>query len=263
MTLGRAVFVLALAPEAYAPLRRLAAVYHDRQAAEEAADKLMQVRPLSAERRPARLAAPPALSFQAASVAYPGEDRPALAPFTLSVAPGETVALMGPTGSGKSTILNLLLGLSRLSAGVVLVDGAPLDPEAPPEASWAGQSPVVIPGSLSENIALSRRDASMEDIARAAGRSGLGDRPSVLDRPINERGGGLSGGERRRLGLARALLADRPLMLLDEPTADLDAASEAALVNVIRTAAAGRTVLIATHSEAVAALADRVVRLSE
>ena len=124
--------------------------------------------------------------------------------------------------------------------------------------AWASQHPIVTPGTLAENIALADRTACPGRIVMAARTAGLsGD----LDRRIDERGGGLSGGERRRLGLARAILKRAPLLVLDEPTANLDPVSEHAILDVIRQAARGRTTLIATHSPAVAALADRVVTL--
>jgi len=261
LDLGRAVFVLALAPEAYLPMRRLAAVYHDRQAAEAAVDGLMAAD--TAPRRSIDAAASgtvaPEIRFENVGVVYPGDDRPALDGFDLALRPGEMVALMGPTGSGKSTALNLLLGLAEAATGQVTVNGAVLHGAI--SAAWAGQAPVVTPGTLAQNIALGRRDAPAEQVARAAELAGLTTIAGGLSRQLDERGGGLSGGERRRLALARAMLRDAPVLLLDEPTANLDAASEAELLPVIAGAARGRTTLIATHSEAVAALADRIVRL--
>jgi len=186
--------------------------------------------------------------------------------FDLKIAPGEVVALLGPSGSGKTTLLNLLLGLAPLSGGEVTVGDRRLSPlgSIAASAAWAGQAPVVLPGTLADNLALAHPGATREALEKAARAVGLAevlrDRGG-LDARLDERGAGLSGGERRRLGLARALLKPAPILLLDEPTADLDAASEAALLPVLRLAASGRTTLVATHSEAVAALADRVVRL--
>ncbi len=261
LDLGRAVFVLALAPEAYTPLRRLAAVYHDRQAAETAAESLANAQRASAPRAPTWLAHPPDLRFDRVTVRYDGEERAALMDFDLTIAQGEVVALVGPSGAGKSTILNLLLGLARATDGAIFLDGELFDPTRPPRSAWAGQAPIVIPGTLAENIAFARQDASAREIARALSLSGLGSLGGAIERIIDERGGGLSGGERRRLGLARAILSDAPLLLLDEPTANLDAASEAALLPVLREMVHGRTALIATHSQAVAGLAHRIIRL--
>lgn len=261
LSLTRAFFLLALAPEVYAPMRRLAAAYHDRQAAEAAAPSLRQltedVRPVPA--CPPLPAAAPAIAFRDAAIAYEA-GAPVLSGFNLDIAPGATVALLGVSGSGKSSLLHLFLGLSPLTGGEVEVGGVRLSdrPDLTAWIAWAGQAPVVVPGTLAENIALAWRGAPSGRVMEAAARAGFtGD----LNRVIDERGGGLSGGERRRLGLSRAFLKPAPILLLDEPTANLDAASEAALLPVIRAAAEGRTTLIATHSEAVAEMADVVVRL--
>lgn len=258
LTLAEAFFVLALAPEVYHPLRRLAAAYHDRQAAEAAAPSLAVEAAVPG--RPADLPlTAPAVRFTEVRIAY-GAGAPVIDRFTLDVRPGQIVALTGASGAGKSSLLHLLLGLAPLSAGAVEVGGASLG-EAGDFAgriAWAGQNPVIIPGTLADNIRVADQAASPKEVSEAARAAGL-DLPPC--RRLDERGGGLSGGERRRLGLARAILKRAPLMLLDEPTANLDSASEAAMLDVIRQAAKGRTTLIATHSPAVAAMADRVVRL--
>ncbi|RZJ19574.1 MAG: thiol reductant ABC exporter subunit CydD [Brevundimonas sp.] len=262
LDLARAFFVLALAPEVYAPMRRLAAAYHDRQAAEAAAPSLAAALNTAAPVRVGLapvLTRAPAIRFRAVSIAY-RPDTPVIAGFDLAIPPGGLVALTGPSGSGKSSLLHLLLGLAPLTDGKVMIDDLRLSQTGPLAGvvAWAGQAPVVVPGTLADNIALAWREASSHQVVQAAVLAGLsGD----LSRPIDERGGGLSGGERRRLGLARALLKPAPILLLDEPTANLDAASEAALLPVIRRAAQGRTTLIATHSPAVMALADTVVTL--
>ena len=261
LSLTRAFFLLALAPEVYAPMRRLAAAYHDRQAAEAAVPSLRALTEDAAPvaTRPSVPASAPAVAFRDVAIAYE-VGAPALTGFNLNVAPGATVALLGASGSGKSSLLHLFLGLSPLTEGEIEVGDVRLSdhPDLTAWVAFAGQAPVVVPGSLAENIALAWRAAPSSRLMEAAARAGFtGD----LNRIIDERGGGLSGGERRRLGLARAFLKPAPILLLDEPTANLDAASEAALLPVIRAAAEGRTTLIATHSEAVAELADVVVRL--
>ena len=263
LTLSRAFFVLAMAPEVYAPMRRLAAAYHERQAAEAAALSLaaaVTAPEARATRRPVPAGAPaPALRFRGVTITYDDGVSP-VRDFDLDVPAGAIVALVGPSGSGKSSLLHLLLGLAPLAAGEVETDGLTLSTAGSftDRVGWASQAPVVVPGTLGDNIALAARGASRQRLQAVATLAGLdGD----LDRVLDERGGGLSGGERRRLGLARALLKPAPILLLDEPTANLDAAAEAALLPVIRTAARGRTTLIATHSAAVAALADVVVQL--
>ena len=283
LDLGRAVFVLALAPELYATMRRLAAAYHDRQAAQSAVDPMMRIerlaRPVDAPRRrvliprllattrPLRFETAPAIRFDEATVQYPGEEHPALDRLALHIEPGEFVVLLGPSGSGKTTALHLLLGLAPLSAGEVWIDEHPLSElgSIASSVAWVGQSPLIIPASVAENVALSRPDAARSEVEEAVTRVGLCamllGSPDGLDRMLDERGGGLSGGERRRIALARALLRPAPVLLLDEPTAHLDEAAALAVIRAIRTVARGRTTLVATHSEALAAVADRVVRL--
>ena len=266
LDLKRAFFALALAPEVYAPLRRLAAAYHDRQAAEAAALTLAVLPVPASAPIVASFDAPPAIRFQAVTVTYGVGEAPVFDGFDLNIAPGEIVALLGPSGGGKTTLLNLLLGLAPLSGGEVLVGEQRLSHlgGVAPAVAWAGQAPVILPGTLADNLALAHPGATLDDLEQAARTVGLHAvlaRPGGLNAPLDERGAGLSGGERRRLGLARAMLKPAPILLLDEPTADLDAASELALLPIIAQAAEGRTTLIATHSEIVAALADRVVRL--
>jgi ATP-binding cassette subfamily C protein CydD len=272
LDLGRALFVLALAPEFYAPMRRLATAYHDKQSAETAADRLA---PLEATRSSAAVNAPPIfqraprIAFRDVAVRYPGEDAAAVAGFSLDIAPGEVIALLGRSGSGKSSLLHLLLGLAPLSAGSVRIGDSDLVEigSVAGMASWAGQNPLIIAGSIRENLLLARPEATAQEVSAVIRAAGLGPmlarRGSGLDSLVDARGGGLSGGERRRIALARALLKPAPLLLLDEPTAHLDAEAEAALIATIAHACMGRTTLIATHSTALAALADRVIRLGD
>jgi len=266
LDLKRAFFALALAPEVYAPLRRLAAAYHDRQAAEAAALTLAALPAPASAPVVVTFDAAPSVRFQAVTVTYGVGEAAVFNGFDLDIAPGEVVALLGPSGSGKTTLLNLLLGLAPLSGGEVLVGEQRLSHlgSIAPAVAWAGQAPVILPGTLADNLALAYPGATRDALERAARAVGLDTvlgRQGGLDAPLDERGAGLSGGERRRLGLARAMLKPAPILLLDEPTAALDAASELALLPIIAQASEGRTTLIATHSEAVAALADRVVRL--
>ncbi|UYY57112.1 thiol reductant ABC exporter subunit CydD [Sphingomonas sp. S2-65] len=269
LSLGEAFFVLALAPEFYAPMRRLAAAYHDKQAAETAADRLMTLPEPAAAGSAMPLPERTAIVFRDVTVRYPGSDLAVVHGLTLAVAPGETVALLGPSGSGKTSLLHLLLGLAPLSGGSVELGGRPLEEfgNVAALAAWAGQHPLLVTGTIRENLLLGNPDASLEALDQAVAAAGLAPmlarRPQGLETMLDARGSGLSGGERRRLALARALLKPAPLLLLDEPTAHLDRDAEAALIATIAAACRGRTTLIATHSAALAAIADRVVHLGD
>lgn len=266
LDLSRALFVLILAPEFYLPMRRLAAAYHDKQVGEAALERLAALTPapVVATSPVHMLAAPPAIRFESVVIDY-GERR--VGPISMHIAAGYVTALSGTTGTGKSSLLHALLGLAPVVAGDILLDGRPLSPEAlRGEVSWAGQATALVPGSLADNIRLARphaSDAEVEDVARRAGLTEVVQtRGAGLATLIDPRGSGLSGGERRRVGIARALLRDAPLWLLDEPTADLDEGSAMELARHIVEAGRGRTVLLVTHSAAIAALADHRVVLS-
>ncbi len=269
LTFQRAFFVLALSPEFYAPMRRLAGAYHDKQMGEAAWARLEAVLASPVAHAPVllTLTTPPAVRFRGARAGFADEPDLSIGPIDFEVPAGGVAILMGPTGSGKTTLLRLLVGDALLTSGEVEVDGHPLSQTASfaPMIAWAGQSAILLPGSIAENLAMAAPGATRAEIAETAAWVGLGPalaaRPGGLDALIDERGSGLSGGERRRLGLARAMLKRTPILILDEPTADLDEAAEAAMIAIIVRAAQGRTVLIATHSERLAAIGDKVLRL--
>ncbi len=271
LDLGRAFFVLALAPEFYAPTRRLAAAYHDRQAAETAAERLATVergKATSPSTVPVWSNTASTIRFESVAIRYDGQDRAAVSGVSFEVRAGMILALVGPSGSGKSSLLHLLLGLAPLSEGRVWIGNLNLAEigSIAPVAAWMGQSPLILAGTIGSNIALADPRASAERIAEVARIAGLS--PMLLARGglaavIDARGSGLSGGERRRVALARALLKDAPVLLLDEPTAHLDADSEERLIEAIARACVGRTTIIATHSARLAAIADVVIDLGE
>ena len=267
LDIGRAFFVLALAPEFYAPMRRLAAAYHDKQAAETAAERLSALSPARPTPAAPTPHGQPSIAFDAVTIRYPGEDRAAVSGLSFTVPAGRVVALLGPSGSGKSRLLHLLLGLAPLSAGTVRLDGEALADggSLASLAAWAGQQPLIVAGSIRDNLRLAHPNATAREIDDVVHRAGLSAMLRTcdggLDFVLDARGGGLSGGERRRIALARALLKPAPILLLDEPTAHLDAASETALIATIKTACRGRTTLIATHSKRLATIADHIVRL--
>ena len=267
LSLRTGLLALILAPEAYLPLRQAAAQVHasaDGLAAAADAIAVIQTPPPPAGER--RVAAPRTIRLDAVTVAHPGRARPAPDQVSAVIRAGEITVLAGPSGSGKSTLLDVLLGFADPSAGRVLIDGiglAELHKEAwRAQLAWVPQQPYLFPGTVASNIRLGWPDAPDEAVEAAAHAAALGE--VRLDRPVTERGGGLSSGERRRVALARALLPARPMLLLDEPTAGLDAETEARVLDTLRAqAAAGRIVLIAAHHPRVLAAADRVIRLGE
>jgi ATP-binding cassette subfamily C protein CydD len=265
LNLARAFFVLALAPEFYGPMRRLAAAYHDKQAAETAAERLSAFPPPLVTSAITPVGALPSLVFDQVTIRYPDNDRDAVSGVSFEVPSGSIVALLGPSGSGKTSLLHLLLGLAPLSSGEVRVGGVAFPGTLAPHSSWAGQHPLIIAGSIADNLRLACPAATPDALAAVIRDAGLGPmlarRTHGIDSIVDARGSGLSGGERRRIALARALLKPAPILLLDEPTAHLDAMSEAALIACIARACKGRTVLIATHSERLAAIADHVVHI--
>lgn len=202
-------------------------------------------------------------------VSYPGRPEPALDGLNLRVGPGEVVALSGPSGCGKSTLLKVLLGFVQPAAGTVRIgstDLADLDADAwRAQVAWVPQRPHLFAGSLADNIALGRPDATTEQLRQAVDDAGLGSLiarlPEGLDTVVGEDGTGLSAGERQRLALARAFLRDAPLLLLDEPTANLDGETEDEVLRAVRRLVGGRTALVVAHRPALAAMADRVVEV--
>ncbi|MGW6686553.1 thiol reductant ABC exporter subunit CydD [Streptomyces sp. NPDC054961] len=264
--------VLVLAPEAYLPLRQVGAQYHAAAEGLAAAEEIFDVLETPAPAEGGTAAVPGAglrIELDGVAVRYPGRDEDSPGPVSLTVAPGECVALTGPSGSGKSTLLNVLLGFVEPSAGRVRVAGvdlAELSREQWRERiAWVPQRPHLFAGTIAENVRLAKADAPDEAVVGALKDAGAWEfvraLPRGADTVLGEGGVGLSAGQRQRLALARAFLADRPVLLLDEPTAALDGETEAAVVEAVRRLAVGRTVLLVVHRPALLAVADRVVRV--
>ncbi|MEU5000993.1 thiol reductant ABC exporter subunit CydD [Streptomyces sp. NPDC021622] len=269
MDLYVGLVILVLAPEAYLPLRQVGAQYHAAAEGLSAAEEIFEV--LETPVRVTGEAAAPTgtLSVEGVTVRYPGRASDAVSGVSFAVEPGETVALVGPSGVGKSTLLDVVLGFVEPAEGRVRVGGVDLADVSPDlwreRIAWVPQRPHLFAGSIAENVRLARPDAddaSLRGALRAAGAwefvSAL---PGGVETVLGEDGSGLSAGQRQRLALARAFLADRPVVLLDEPTAALDGETEEGVVEAVRRLAVGRTVLLVVHRPALLGVADRVVRL--
>lgn len=264
LTLGMGVFCLLLAPEFYAPLRRLATHYHDRAAARAAMDELAPLLDTPDDTRPACTQHDPdpasLIVARGLTVRHAGAARDALHDADIELRRGQCVALVGPSGGGKSTLLDAL-------AGLVPPTGGELTRAPGLRIGYAPQRPFLFAGSLRENLRMARPDASDEDLRAAADAAQVlrfADRlPDGLDTVIGERGFGLSGGEARRVALARVFLRAPDLLLLDEPTAFLDPDTEAAVLQAIVRFAEGRCVVMATHSAAAMAAMDTLRRIDE
>ena len=278
LTLQSGLFLLLLAPEFFQPLRALSQGWHDRADATAAAGEIRALLELP----PARPSAdasfdPPAqaqcrVELRAVEFAYSGH-APLFRGLDFEVLAGERVVLVGPSGGGKSSLISLLAGFAEPSAGAVLLDGQPLtrfgDAALRAHVAWLGQHAVLFAGTIAENIALGwdrATRAQVESIAQGARVMEFARRlPDGLDSAVGENGYGLSGGQIQRVALARALLRPRPLILLDEPTASLDPASEALVLEALGDLLAERsaTVICASHRAATMAWADRVVEVRQ
>ncbi|WP_425457738.1 thiol reductant ABC exporter subunit CydD [Catellatospora sichuanensis] len=272
MTLTAAFTVLLLTPEAYAPLRAAGTKFHASMEGLTALDQAFTLLAAAGGGSAGGTRTAPrggVIELRGVTVAY--ERTTALRDVDLTIRPGERIALVGPSGGGKSTLLDLLLGFTTPTAGRILVDGvdlAELDLDGwRRQLGWVPQRAHLFADTLAANIALGTPDAPRERIAQAARAAALGPvvdaLPQGLDTVLGERGHGLSSGERQRLALARAFLRDAPLLLLDEPTARLDAASEQAVVSSTLSLVEGRTALLVAHRPALLAAATRVVRIDQ
>ncbi|WP_329451497.1 thiol reductant ABC exporter subunit CydD [Streptomyces sp. NBC_01724] len=262
--------VLILAPEAYLPIRQVGAQYHAAAEGLSAAEEIFAI--LETEPRAGGTAdVPPSLrlELEGVTVRHEGRAEPSLDGASLVVDEGETVALVGPSGVGKSTLLNVVLGFTAPDEGRIRVGGVDLATLAPERwrerIAWVPQRPQLFAGTIAENVRLARPDADDSAVTAALRDAGaydfVAELPDGAQTLLGEDGAGLSAGQRQRLALARAFLADRPLLLLDEPTASLDGETEAGIVEAVRRLAAGRTVLLVVHRPALLSVADRVVVL--
>ncbi len=274
--LGTALVVLLLAPEAYWPLRRVGAEFHaaaEGTATFEAATTLLDSVPArgagaAAEPRgPVELGA--GIDLVDLTVGYPDRPEPVLRGLTAHIPGRGLTAVTGPSGCGKSTLLAALTGDLPLQAGSVRVGPTALD-EVPPELwqsslAWVPQRPWIMAATVRDNVLLGRPGAADAQVWAALERVSLAHLvatlPGGLDEPVDEDGASLSAGQRARLALARTVVAERPLVLLDEPTAHLDELTEKVIADTLLWLSERSAVVVVAHRPRIAALADHVVEL--
>lgn len=286
-----AFFVLLLAPDFYLPLRTLGLRFHASMSGVSAARRIFEVLqvPLppvttptgspAGEAVPAQALSPETIEFprdllielEAVDYTYPGRDQPALRGVSLRIQAGQTVALVGASGAGKSTIANLLLGFAAPDCGAIRISGKPLA-EIPIEQwrswiAWSPQQPYLFNGSIADNLLLAKPGASEAELCQALRQAHLLEwttgLPEGIHTKVGEGAARLSGGQAQRLALARAFLRDAPLLILDEPTAHLDVVQERLLQETTRELCAGRTVLVIAHRLSTATRADAIVVLEK
>lgn len=275
LTFEEAFFVLLLAPEFYLPLRMLGTRFHAAMTGISAAQRIFSILDIP-QSSPVQSAKPVEPDFLAPirlddlHYQYP-DQRAALNGVSFTLEPGETVALVGPTGAGKSTLTQLVLGFAQPQSGKIWAGEQPLAEISMKSwragIAWVPQNPYLFYGSIAENIQLGRPEASREAVIHAA-RLAHADEfinrlPQGYDTLIGEKGATISGGQAQRIALARAFLQDTPLLILDEPTANLDPSTELALQDSLANLLPGRTTLIIVHRLSTVKRADRIVVLDQ
>ncbi len=276
LTAGAVIAAVILASRALAPLGQIAQLLLRLNQASTAYRAISALLALPQERgnRPRFVHKPNfegRIDFKGVSFVYPGAKTPTLENVGFSLRPGEKVGIVGPIGSGKSTLLRLALALHEAERGMILFDGIDLGQIDPAvlrsNIGYVPQGGALFDGTIRENLTIHAPQASEAAVLRAAEVSGalewIRNFPAGLDARVGERGAMLSGGQRQSVALARALLRDPPILLLDEPTSDLDAQAEQVFVQQVAKACAGKTMLVITHRTPVLRMVDRLIVIEE
>jgi len=273
LSIGALIACTILSARALAPMRQIFFAWHQLQETRDAFARLGAIMREETEQRTNAVAMPAPLKghirLEGVGFSYAAESEPALADISLEIDPGSMLALVGPAGSGKTTLAKMVMGLEKPDRGRITVDGLDLSRVTP--ASYRSQVGVVpqeiqlFAATVAENIAMGAEDQSIERVVAAAKFVGAHDFIQRLadgyDTMLSERGGGLSVGQRQMICIARALVRNPRLLILDEATSALDQASEALLLRNLRRAGSGRTIIMITHRVSVLEACDRAVLL--
>ena len=272
ISMGAIIAASMLAGRAMAPFGQVAGLllqYHSAKSGLESVENYMKMQPERADDAPFlhRNSFQGTIEFKNVSFVYPGQQQAVLNKVSFKINAGEKVAFIGRVGSGKSTIQKLMLGLHQPTEGAILIDGIDLRQIDPAElrraTGFVSQEVSLFYGTLKENISMGAPFAADADIVAAAEIAGVAEfanrHPRGFDMPIGERGESLSGGQRQAVGIARAVLGDAPILLLDEPSSAMDHQSEDALKAKLRRYTVGKTVVLVTHRTSLLELIDRLV----
>ena len=282
LTFSAGLFLLLLAPEFYTPLRMLGLNFHAGLSGVNAAGRIFEIldTPLMSleenvkvrdDQSGQELSSKFHISFQHVNLTYQAGEAPALKEINLSVFSGERVAFVGPSGAGKTSLAEILLGFIEPSEGNVLVNGEPLKTISleswREQIAYVPQKPYLFAGSIADNIHLGRPSATFEEVRKAA-QDGLAHEfivalPEGYDTLLGEEGTRLSGGQAQRIVIARAILKDAPLLILDEVTSSLDPASEYAVQQSLKRLMQGKTAIIIAHRLSTVRHADRILVLDK
>lgn len=270
ITLKEALFVLLLAPEFFNPLKMLASYYHDKAAAVGAADNILKVLESSVE-VPAESTTEEqsensdyCIEFQKVTKQF--LQKQVFNGFNLQIKAGEKIAITGESGAGKTTLFNMLMGFESVTKGKVIINGDITNQKvAANNIAWAGQQTTIFYASITDNISLMDENISQQQVNEAAKAAGVLEFSQYLESGLStwvgEQGYGLSGGQVRRIALARAFVKNVPIVLLDEPTAHLDEHHKVKLLDAIEGLSKQQTVIIASHDPQVIARMDREIKL--
>jgi ATP-binding cassette subfamily B protein/subfamily B ATP-binding cassette protein MsbA len=275
LTIGELLVFVAYLASLQGQMKHLAAMYPAVQTLNASIERIFDVLQTApeVEERPGAVPMPGVrgeVCFDDVTFAY-DRDRPILRGVSLKVDPGQTIALVGPTGAGKSTLVSLVPRFLDPTAGRVLIDGRDIRDvqlvSLRRQVALVLQEPFLLPHTIADNIAYGRHGASRAEVEAAAHAANahqfISRLPNGYDTVIGERGATLSGGERQRIAIARALLKDAPILILDEPTSALDTRTEALIMDALRNLFRGRTTFIIAHRLATIQHADRIVVLRD
>jgi len=279
VTFEQALFLLMIAPEFYIPLRQLGTRFHAGMEGQSAAVRIFEILDTDPINDKLSLASsgskfsPPLLqlTLDKVSFSYPGENQAALNNLSLTINQGDQIALVGESGAGKSTLANLILGFFPPSKGEIRINGELLSKDNLAgwrnQIAWVPQEPALFQDTIAANIRLARPDADLGAVASAASAAHLAEfidsLPEGYETLIGEGGARLSGGQAQRLALARAFLKDAPILIMDEPTSQLDPVTESRLADATRNLMAGRTVITIAHRLNTIYKADRILVLQK